>query len=189
MLHARWKYRTQISASAHHRTTLSGYIFASKACINNRKKLLNSNISSTCCNNMANFGHQRLISVLELGNPANFNRFRFLASLLQQSTSFTGRLPNFARCLTASWASTLCIHFQQLLDRDGILPGANFSLRPSLAFSYIGNITAWHSTSGRHPNFAAWYTEQNYGTFADGATRIRLGGHHVGHAPTFQFIQ
>jgi len=45
------------SPYAHHRTTLSGYIFATKACmpIDNRKKLLNSNISSTCRHNMANF--------------------------------------------------------------------------------------------------------------------------------------
>jgi len=62
LLHmARWKYITQKwrkkSPSAHHFTTFSGYIFASKACIDNRKKnLLNSNISSTCPHNMANFG-------------------------------------------------------------------------------------------------------------------------------------
>ena len=48
---------TKKSPSGHHRTTLSGYIFATKACIDTRKKLLNSNISSTCRNNMANFGH------------------------------------------------------------------------------------------------------------------------------------
>jgi len=37
------------SPSAHHRTTLSGYIFATKARIDNRKKkLLSSNISSRC---------------------------------------------------------------------------------------------------------------------------------------------
>jgi len=48
---------TQKSPSAHHRTTLSGCIFAIKACMDNRKKkLLNSNISSTCLHNMANFG-------------------------------------------------------------------------------------------------------------------------------------
>jgi len=39
---ARWKYRTQKwckkSPSGHHPTTLSGYIFATKACIDNRKK-------------------------------------------------------------------------------------------------------------------------------------------------------
>jgi len=62
MLHAaRWKCRTQKiaknSPSAHHRTTLSGYVFATKARLDNRKKnLLNSNISSTSPHNMANFG-------------------------------------------------------------------------------------------------------------------------------------
>jgi len=43
------KYRTQKiaknSPSARYRTTLSDYIFATKACIDNRKKLVNSNIS------------------------------------------------------------------------------------------------------------------------------------------------
>jgi len=33
----------------------------------------------------------------------------------------------------------------------GILPGANFTLYSSLAFSYIGSITTRHSTSGRQP--------------------------------------
>jgi len=68
---------------------------------------------------------------------------------------------------------------------DGSLPGANFTLRRSLAFSDTGSITARHSSSRRQPNFAAWYVEWNYGTFADGTTYIRLGGHHVGHRPTF----
>jgi len=45
MLHgARCKYRTQKvvkkSPSGHRRTTLSGYIFATKASIDNRKKLI-----------------------------------------------------------------------------------------------------------------------------------------------------
>jgi len=45
VLHAaRWKYRMQEvakkSPSGHHRTTLSGYIFATKARIDNRKKLV-----------------------------------------------------------------------------------------------------------------------------------------------------
>ena len=45
LLHtARWKHRTQKSRekslSGHHRTTLSGYIFATKARIDNRKKFV-----------------------------------------------------------------------------------------------------------------------------------------------------
>jgi len=62
VLHAaRWKYRMQKwrkkSPSGHHRTNLPGWIFATKACIDNRKKnLLNSNTSSTCPHNIATFG-------------------------------------------------------------------------------------------------------------------------------------
>ena len=46
------KHRTQKSRqkspSGHHRTTLSDYIFATKAHIHNRTKSLSSNMSSTC---------------------------------------------------------------------------------------------------------------------------------------------
>jgi len=71
------------------------------------------------------------------------------------------------------------------LAPSGILPAAKFILPPSLAFSYIGSVTARHSSSGRQPNFVAWYKEWNCGIFAEVATYIRLGGHHVGHGPTF----
>ena len=89
MLHAaRCKWRTQKSRqkspSGHHRTTLSGYIFATKAHVENRKKnLLSSNISSTCPHNMVNFGllAAEIVPVV-WGTPANFNRFRVLAALL-----------------------------------------------------------------------------------------------------------
>jgi len=85
---ARWKYRTekwcQKLPSKHHRTTLSGYIFATKACIDNRKNnLLSSNISSTCPHNMVIFG--RLAAEIcwrVWGTPANFNGFCVLAALL-----------------------------------------------------------------------------------------------------------
>ena len=71
---ARWKYSRQKiskkSSSGHHPTTLSGYIFAIKACIDNRKNLSSSNISSTCPhNNMMNFGPLRLRSVGAFGAP------------------------------------------------------------------------------------------------------------------------
>ena len=82
VIHAsRWKYRTQKwckkSPSAHHRTTLSGYIFAIKAYIDNRKKNLLSTISPphvfTIC------GWDRFVS---LGHTSKFQRFRVLAALL-----------------------------------------------------------------------------------------------------------
>ena len=154
---ARWKYRTQKiaknSPSAHHRTTLSGCIFDIKAHIDNRKNLSNSNTLSTCLRNMVNVGPLTAeICSLVWGAPANFNWFRVLASLLQQRRS-----PNFARCLAVSWAGTLYIYFRELLPPNGILPGAKFTLRPSLALSYTCSVTARHSSSVRQPNFASWY--------------------------------
>ena len=75
-----------------------------------------------------------------------------------------------------------------LFPLNGILPGAKFTLRPSLAFSYICSVTTRHSSSGRQPNFGAWYKEWNYGTSAEGTIYIQLGGHHVGYSPTFLVI-
>ena len=54
---------TQKSPSGHHPTTLSGYIFATEACIDNREKLVKQ---------------QYLLQMA----PANFNGFRVLAALL-----------------------------------------------------------------------------------------------------------
>ena len=72
------------SPSGHHRTNLSGYIFATKACIDNRKKLLNSNIFPTCPYNMVNFGllAAEIVSLV-WGTTANFNGFHILAALLR----------------------------------------------------------------------------------------------------------
>jgi len=68
----------------HHRTTLSGYIFGSKACIDHRKiNFLNSNTPFICRDNMVNFD----LLTAEIcwrvwGTPANFNGFLVLAALL-----------------------------------------------------------------------------------------------------------
>jgi len=91
----------------------------------------------------------------------------------------------FGRLL--GWYTIHAYTFLGALAPNAILPGAKFTLRPSLAFSYIGSVTARHSSSGRQPNFVAWYKEWNYGTFDEGAIYIRLGGHHVGRRPTFWF--
>jgi len=89
---------------------------------------------------MVNFGPLAAeIGSVVLGTPANFN----------------GSQPNFARCQSVSWAGTLHIHFRGLLPHNGILPGAKFTLRPSLALSYIGSVTARHSSSGRQTNIVA----------------------------------
>jgi len=61
--------------------------------------------------------------------------------------------------------------FWGLLLPNGVLPGSKFALRPSHAFSYIGIVTARHSSSVRQPNFAVWLR----GIFA------RQDGHPVRH--------
>jgi len=59
------------------------------------KNLLNSNTSSTCPDNMVNFGPLTAeIRWRVLGTRANFNGFRVLAALLHGRSS--GRQPNFA---------------------------------------------------------------------------------------------
>jgi len=77
------KNRQKVSIWAPSHKNLSGYIFATKACIDNRKKMLNSNISSTCPYSMANFGPLAgEIGSGVWGTPANFKGFRVLAALL-----------------------------------------------------------------------------------------------------------
>jgi len=120
VLHAaRWKRRTQTIAknlpSGHHRTTLSGYIFATKACIDHRKNLLNNNISPTCPHNMVNFGSLTAeIHSVVWGTPSKFQRVSCLG-FVTAATSLTGGQRSFARCLAVSWAGTLFIHFRGLL--------------------------------------------------------------------------
>jgi len=84
VLHAaRWKYRTQKLPSVHHRTTLSGYVFATKALSTIGKNLLNSNTSSTCHYNMVKFAPLTAeICWRVWGTTANFNGFRVLAAIL-----------------------------------------------------------------------------------------------------------
>ena len=122
---------------------------------------------------------------MSLGHPCKFqppSRLGFVTA----PTSLNGGQQNFAGCFAVSCAGTLYMHFGALALTE-ILPAAKFTLRPSLAFSYIDRVTARHSTSGSQPIFVAVYQEWNYGTFADGATYIRLGGHHVAIGPHSSF--
>jgi len=151
----------------------------------NTQNLFNGNISSICLHNMLNFGPLMAeICWRVWGIPANFKGFRVLASLLHCTD-------------VAQWRSTkLCTMFGRLLRWYtiyifwGLLLLTEFcqlqnSLSVQVLRSPIGSVTARHSSSGRQPKFAAWYKEWNYGTFAEGATCLRQGGHHVGHRPTF----
>jgi len=172
-------------AKNRHLHTIGLYLRNYEACIDNQKNIVKQqyllHMSRQKGELRPNNGWDRFGS---LGHPSKFERVSRLA-FVTAATSLTGGEPNFARRLAVSWAGTLYIHFRRLLLFDRIFPGVKFTLRPSRAFAYIGSVTARHSSGRRQPNFAAWYKGWNYGTFAEGATYIRQGGHHVGHRPTF----
>jgi len=71
------------SPSGHHCTTLSGYISATKACIDNRKKLVKQQYLPRMSLQYSELGPLAAeIASLVWGTPANFNGFRVLAALL-----------------------------------------------------------------------------------------------------------
>ena len=55
----------QKSPSAHHRTTLSGYIFATKACIDNRKKVVKQQYVLQMCSPVS-YTHLTLPTILRV---------------------------------------------------------------------------------------------------------------------------
>jgi len=118
---------------------------------------------TNCCDLLASLGH-----------PSKFQPVSRLG-FVTAATSLNGGQWNFAGCLTVSWAATLYMHFEGLLPANWFSPAAKFTLRPSLAFSYIGSVTAQHSSSGRQPNFVAWYKEWNLRNFRRGR-HIYLSG-------------
>jgi len=131
---ARWKCRMQKIAiwEASHNF---GYIFATKACIDNRKKnLWNSNISSACHHNMLNFGPITAeICWRVWGTPANFNGFLVLASLLQRVTErkSTKLCTIFGRLL-----GCYTIYIDHFCLVDWILPRAKFTASKSCVLLY-----------------------------------------------------
>ena len=148
------------SPSAHHRTNLSSYIFAITACTDNRKKLVKQQYLLHTSLQYGEFqptnGWDR-IRFGSLGTPAISAGF---GSWLRYCSDVAHRTPTkLCAMFGRLTAGTLYIDFRGLLPPGGILPGAKFTLRPSLAFFYIGSVTARHCSSGRQANFAAWYKE------------------------------
>jgi len=140
---------------------LSGYTFATIRYLSTiGKKVLNSNISTTCSYNMVNFGPLTGDRLLSLGHPAKFIGLRVFASLLHRgrSTEVNQTLHDVSPC-----PGLVDYTYTFGGSPNGILPGATakFTLRPILVFSYIGSVTARHSSSGRQPNFVVWHKEWN----------------------------
>jgi len=121
---------------------------------------------------------------VSLGHPKKFQQVLHLG-VITALTSLTGSHPNFAQCLAKISCAGTLYTFSAAVAPWRNFARWKFTLCPSLAFSYIRSVTEWHCSSGHQPDFAVWYKEWNYRTFAEGATYIRLGGHHVGHQPTF----
>jgi len=142
------------------------------------------NISSICLRNMVNVAPLTAkICWRVWGTPANFNGFRILALLLHWRCSM-----DVNQTLHNVWPSPALVYYIYIFGRS--CPLTEFcpvqsSLyvqvlhSPILAALLHGTPTAGISQT------EARYKEWNYGPFSEGAAYIRLGGHHVGHRPTF----
>jgi len=116
---------TQKSPSVHHRATLSGCIFATKAFIDSRKKTVKQqyvlHMTSQYGELRPTNGGDRFGS---LGYPSKFQLASRLA-FVTAATSLIGGQPNFARCLAVSWPGTLDIDFRGLLPLTVFCPVQN----------------------------------------------------------------
>jgi len=141
-------------------------------------------MSSTCPHNdMANVGPLTAEIGSGLWHPSKFQRVSRLA-FVTGATSLTRGQPNFA----------VCTMFGRLLGWYTIYI---FSGALSLAKSchvqnsvYVQVLRSPILAALLHGAPAVGISQTlrrgaHYGTFAEGATYIRLGGHHVGHRPTF----
>ena len=92
--------------SAHHRTTLPGYIFETEACIDNRKKIV---MQQYLLHMLSQYGELRPTKVRDgltgLGHLSKFQRGSRLG-FVTAATSLNGSQPNFARRLAVSWPGT-----------------------------------------------------------------------------------
>ena len=110
--------------SEHHRTTLFGYIFATKACIDNRKKTVKQQYLLHMSPQYGELQPTNGWDVLaSLGHPSKFQPVLRLG-FVTAPTSLNGGQSNFARCLAVSWVGTLYIHFGGALAPNRILPAA-----------------------------------------------------------------
>jgi len=105
---ARWKYRTQKvaknSPSAHHRTTLSGHIFTTKACIDNRKKLVKQqyllHMSSQYGGLQPTNGSDQFVS---LGHPSKFQQVSHLGGITAPTSLIEANQTLHDVCCLLSW--------------------------------------------------------------------------------------
>jgi len=155
-----------------------GYVFAIKAHMDNPKKnLLNSNISPTCPHNMMNFSPV----AAEIGQIAaeiwrffDFSRWRL--GFVTAATSLNRSQPNFSQYLAVS-GLVYCIYIF-----GGFCPVMEFCpVQNSLCIQVLRSAmlaALLHSTQVVGVSQTLWHC-------TEGATYVRLSGHHIGHWPTF----
>ena len=158
------------SPCAHHRTTLSGYMFTTKACVDSRKNLLNRNISSACPHNMVNFGTPTAETGWRVwGTPANFNGFCVLALLLHQRRS-----TEVNQALHDVRPFPGVVHYINYIFGGSCLLTEFCQVQNSLCVQGLRYCTALEQ----------WASAKLWRS-AEVATYIWQSGHHVGHRPTF----
>jgi len=132
-------------------TTLSGCVFATKTCIDNRKE--------TCyfLHMPSQYGELRPTSsrdpLASLGHPSRFQRGSRLG-FVTAATSLNGSQPNFAPCLAICWAGVLgpYIHF------GGYCPLTEFcQVQYSLCVQVLRSFVLAALLHGTRA--AAWYKE------------------------------
>jgi len=115
------------------------------------------------------------------GTPANFNGFRVLASLLhrRRSTEVTKLCTMFGRLI--GW---YIIYLRGSMPPNGILPGAKFTMRPSLPFSYIGSAILHGTRAAGVCQTLRRGTRNGITELSQTAPPIWQVGYHVGHRLT-----
>jgi len=148
-------------------------------------------MSSTCSHNMANFGPLAAeIGPVVWGTPANFNRFRVLASLLQRRRS-----TEVNQTLHDVWPSAGLVYYIYIFG--GSCPLTKFCqvqntlcvqvLRSPVLAALLHGTRALgvNSQTLRHGTRNGIMELSLLIIFNRGRHLYSEGGHHVGHTPTF----
>jgi len=141
------------------------------------KKLLSSNISSTCPHNMVNLSllAAEIVSLVA-GTPANFNGFRVFALLLQRCRSTEAN-----QTLHSVLPLPGLIHYIYIFG--GCCSVTEFCKVPNslcvlqVLRSPIGIVTARQLSSGREPNFAVLSTGHHLPIFGRATITFGIGPH------------
>jgi len=110
------------------------FIFATKAHIDNRKKLVKQQY---ILHMSSEYGELRPTNGWDLFGSLGYpSRFQWVLRIgfVTAAISLTGGQQNFAGSLAVSWAGTLYIHFWALLASNGILPAVKCTLHPILPY-------------------------------------------------------